>query len=93
MAEKQVPILNNDRPYTIEVYDCGSQNKIEVLRINIADKKSGIEMGNIIRSQNKIEPYEDKSILKETKVITRDYSRLLEYSRLFLKKIHFHLFL
>jgi len=24
--------LNNDRPYSIEVYDCANQQKIEVLR-------------------------------------------------------------
>merc|ERR1712223_445362 len=66
-----VPILNNDRPYTIEVYDCANQQKIEVLRINLADdkQKTGIEMGkSILKSpSNKVAPILDEnSILKDT---------------------------
>jgi len=67
-----VPILNNDRPYSIEVYDCTNQQKIEVLRINLAEDKktSGIEMGKSIlkpMSGNKVAPIlDEKSILKDS---------------------------
>merc|ERR1711971_434292 len=67
-----VPILNNDRPYSIEVYDCANQQKIEVLRINLADDKktSGIEMGKSVlkpMSGNKVAPILDEtSILKDS---------------------------
>ena len=37
-AVPNVPILSNDRPYTIEVFDCATQDKVEVLRINISKK-------------------------------------------------------
>lgn len=75
------PILNNDVPYTIEVYDCGAEHKIEVLRINIADQKFGIEMGNAVKKacenitkaggSKKIEPssFTDDDEIKDPKVI------------------------
>ena len=64
-----MPILRNDRPYTIEVYDASKPQKIEVLRIKI-DKngdqgvmKTGIEMGKFLK--NKVAPVLDEnSILK-----------------------------
>jgi len=53
-----VPILSNDRPYTIEVYDCTSQQQIEVLRINLDSKRNtGIEMGSFVSlARNKVAP-------------------------------------
>merc|ERR1712223_566407 len=73
-----VPILNNDRPYTIEVYDCANQQKIEVLRINLADdkQKTGIEMGkSILKSpSNKVAPILDEnSILKDTSAVSQSF--------------------
>ena len=73
-----VPVLNNDRPYTIEVYDCANEQKVEVLRINLADdkQKSGIEMGKSIQSilktpTNKVAPVLDEnSILKDSSVVS-----------------------
>ena len=71
-----LPILNNDRPYTIEVYDCANEQKVEVLRINLTDDKlkTGIEMGqkssvqSILKTpSNKIVPVLDEnSILKDS---------------------------
>lgn len=61
-----VPILTNDRPYTIQVYDCANERKIEVLRVNI-DKGTGrIDMGKIKQS-SKVHPEESQAI-KTTQV-------------------------
>ena len=72
-----VPVLNNDRPYTIEVYDCANEQKIEVLRINLTDdkQKSGIEMGksvqSIMKPSNKVAPVLDEnSILKDSTAVS-----------------------
>ena len=64
----EVPILNNDRPYTIEVFDCGDKEKIEVLRINISSQGQSpkIEMG---KGYSKVHPSdESSSISSSTKV-------------------------
>ena len=88
-----VPILNNDRPYTIEVYDCANQQKIEVLRINLADdkQKTGIEMGkSILKSpSNKVAPILDEnSILKDTSAVSQSffYIRILVTCKTIQKK-------
>ena len=72
-----VPVLNNDRPYTIEVYDCANEQKIEVLRINLTDdkQKAGIEMGksvqSIMKPSNKVAPVLDEnSILKDSSTVS-----------------------
>ena len=69
--------MNNDRPYTIEVYDCANEQKIEVLRINLTDdkQKSGIEMGksvqSIMKPSNKVAPVLDEnSILKDSATVS-----------------------
>ncbi len=66
-----VPILTNDRPYTIEIYDCADRKKIEVLRINLTNDKnkssSRIEMGSKVK-HNQIEPLNENSILKSDQV-------------------------
>ena len=64
----EVPILNNDRPYTIEVFECGDKEKIEVLRINISSQGQSptIEMG---KGYSKVHPSdESSSISSSTKV-------------------------
>ena len=69
-VQKVVPIIENDRPYTIEVYDTSTPAKVEVLRINIGkngDKsaETEIEMGRYVKS-NKVAPaiLDENSILK-----------------------------
>ena len=76
-----VPILRNDRPYTIEVYDASTPQKIEVLRINI-DKngergilKTGIEMGRY--KSNKVSP----AVLDENSILKADQSSVSKLKR------------
>ena len=76
-----VPILRNDRPYTIEVYDASTPQKIEVLRINI-DKngekgimKPGIEMGRY--KSNKVSP----AALDENSILKADQSSVSKLKR------------
>ena len=69
-----IPILSNDRPYTIEVYDCANKEKIEVLRINVGEGNTkGIEMGKI-RSSNKVAPLDENTILKASTLVIVSFS-------------------
>ena len=69
-AVPEVPILNDDRPYTIEVFDCAAKEKIEVLRINLSSQGQSpkVEMG---KGYSKVHPSdESSSISSSTKVST-----------------------
>ena len=70
--------MSNDRPYTIEVFDCATQDKVEVLRINIAkkgEKTPRIEMSP--RKSSRVFPLNESSAivsaeLKPTKQYTKE---------------------
>ena len=70
-AIPNVPILSNDRPYTIEVFDCASQDKVEVLRINISKKGEKTPRIEMSPRKNQVFPLNETSAIvsSELKVI------------------------
>ena len=70
-AIPNVPILSNDRPYTIEVFDCASQDKVEVLRINISKKGEKTPRIEMSPRKNQVFPLNETSAIvsAELKVI------------------------
>ena len=78
-AVPNVPILSDDRPYTIEVFDCAKEDKIEVLRINIANKNQSprIEMGKGAKNSAKVHPLE----LDENSTIVPTNHKLPQYTK------------